>query len=72
MRTLEFHNLLKTNKLLKLSKFRLADFFRFSLFWHILEGFSHTDSHTEKPYSTFQLLAILQTLKRAKIYEYAP
>ncbi len=46
-KTLEFHNLLIFNKLLKPHNFRLADFCRFSILWQILEGFSHTDSHTQ-------------------------
>jgi len=42
--TLEFHNFLKFNKLLRQRDFRLANF---SQFWQILERFSHTNSHTE-------------------------
>ena len=47
VRALEFHNLLIFSKLLKQSYLAFSDFQRFSTFWQTLEGFSHTDSHTE-------------------------
>ena len=46
-KTLEFHNLLIFSKLCNQSHLAFSDFQRFPTFWQILEGFSHTDSHTE-------------------------
>ena len=47
VRTPEFHNLLIFSKLLKQGHLAFSDFQRFPMFWQILDGFSHTDSHTE-------------------------
>ena len=46
-KTLEFHNLLIFSKLWKQRQLAFSNFQRFPTFWQILEGFSHTDSHTK-------------------------